>query len=314
MRLYRDGAVSDETGSFHALAGLPSGSIQWSHGALFVKTDAGIERCTTEPVACRTVIAGRLGFAWAVSPDGSQLSVDSDNGREAWIVDVATGARHPTPAREAVWLDASRLVYMTESQLWMWDERSGAIAQLGAPAPFPEQRMLVASPDGHWIAAVGRRIERRPAGIQLSHDGFVMFDVAHRTWGPWHGTGADDRGMLSSGIRDPRWSPSSQRAVYLDETEVMMIDARGPIRRGNLNDEATPRAVHHAAELLGWLDDRRVAYLKLASADDSEIRRFGHGMVHTTCNLVVLDVDTGRELAITDNASFVECHALFERR
>jgi hypothetical protein len=308
MRIaYRDQYAStfiDDAGRPRELDALPTGKLRWSHGALFVKDDTKIARCTVaDELACRTVIDGPLGWSWAISPDGARMLASSSDERAAWIVDVASGERRDTPVREGTWLDAHRLVYMKGDQLWVWDDRGGDARKLGDAAPFVDARELSPSPDGKVIAVIGRRVEHRDEGILVARYGYVQFDVERRAWGTWHGSHARDRGMLGTALNDASWSPSGARATYRDETQLVIVE------RG------TPRRLRHAAEqLLGWLDEHRIAYLRLASVDDSEVRRYGHGLVRTTCNVAVLDVDTGRETALTDDARVAQCGAMFERR
>lgn len=298
--------VSDDAGDFRPWS-LERGlqKFGWSpDGAALVgaRADGTIVRCELSESAAASPCRAMFSFpdAWRLrsSPGGARFLGVPSQGKDAWVIDASTGERHATPAREGAWIDDRRIAYFQypDKRLRVWDASAERDELVSEPLDLPEIRALVAAPDATRIAVVTRKpVTRDASGIVDSYYGLAILDA--RTGArvstfesAEHPSGPD----ASPHGEPPVWSPGSERLAYVDEGAIVVLEGPGLAAR---------RLDTKAMTVLGWLDDRRVAYVVIDHVDDSMVRKYGHGLVEQFLDLLVVDVDSGATSKLTQGGA-----------
>lgn len=295
--------LSDDAGDLH---GWPIErdlrSFGWSpdgSALLGARADGTVVRCEASATAapCRALFS--LPDAWQLraAPSGGRFLGVPSQGKDAWVIDASTGARHPTPAREGTWIDDRRIAYFAypEKRLHVWDASAERDELVTDPLDLPEVRALVASPDATRIAVVTRRPIEKDSGVVDSFYGVSVLDAKSgariATFESIDHQAKPD--ALARG-EAPVWSPESDRLAYMDEGKIVVFEGPGLAAR---------RLDAKGMSVLGWLDDRRVAYLVVDHVDDAMVRKYGHGVVEQFLDLVVVDVDSGATTRLTQSGA-----------
>lgn len=227
----------------------------------------------------KAVVKSIAGGVLQVSPDGKRLIVSEGIGQ---VIELATGIRTSIPKFDysrAVWLDKERIAYphSTELVIRIWNVRTKEEPTVHKPKVMIHG-MMTPSQKGDRIALATK-------------NGVVIFDPK---------SGATTR-VTRTGVNQNKrraWSPDDRRLAYVKGDGLAVFDTKTSKETIVVKDKTW--------EVLDWIDEYRIAFLKIHRVDDTMVRRFGHGGILFYCDLVVVDTRNGKRIAMTEEGPILD--------
>ncbi len=104
------------------------------------------------------------------------------------------------------------------------------------------------------------------------------------------------------------WSPDGRRLAYPKRGRLAVFDTETEEETVVLDTKPWGQMSFRrsgAYDVLGWIDEDRIAFLKVHEVDTSEVEKYGHGAIYTHCNLAGIDTRTGEVIQLTDDGPIV---------